>query len=116
MLHWWQTWTLLNVQLLTYLEITSLQYLVKTASIQVKETGTTNCCQFEKKKIMTASNLENIFWAKVMSTACYIMKICVSRSILEKTPYELLKGRKTNISQFRHFIAAVLYITMEKII
>lgn len=40
---------------------------------------------------MTASNLENIFWAKVMSTACYIMKICVSRSILEKTPMNYSK-------------------------
>jgi len=53
--------------------------------------------------MMIANNLEKNLWAEAISTACYIINRCMTRPILEKTPYKLLKGRKPNISHFRTF-------------
>ena len=43
------------------------------------------------------------FWAKAVNTTCYIQNRIFLRSILKKTPYELWKGRKPNISYFHIF-------------
>ena len=40
------------------------------------------------------------FWAKVVSTACYISNRIFPRQILEKTPCELFKGKIPNVSYF----------------
>lgn len=47
--------------------------------------------------------MSKYFWADVINTACHVLKRAVIRSILENTSYELLKGRKPNISYFRVF-------------
>ncbi|WVZ51610.1 hypothetical protein U9M48_002739 [Paspalum notatum var. saurae] len=43
------------------------------------------------------------FWAEDINTACYASNRLYPHRLLDKTPYELLNGRKPNISYFRVF-------------
>ena len=47
--------------------------------------------------MLIASGLPRNFWAKALNTSCHIINRCMIRPILNKTPYELFKGRKSNI-------------------
>ena len=49
------------------------------------------------------TNLSRYFWVEAINTACYILNRALVRSILKKTPYELWKGRKSNIGYFHVF-------------
>ena len=55
------------------------------------------------RTMMIASKITNQFWAEAINTTCYTTNRCMTRPLLEKTPYELLKGRKPNISHLRVF-------------
>ncbi|CAN1336948.1 Retrovirus-related Pol polyprotein from transposon TNT 1-94 [Linum perenne] len=44
------------------------------------------------------------FWAEAVSTACYILNRTIIRKTLNKTSYELFKGRTPNISYFHPFV------------
>ncbi|KAH0755142.1 hypothetical protein KY290_025412 [Solanum tuberosum] len=48
-------------------------------------------------------NLPDHFWAEVVSIACHILNRCLIRPILKKTPYELWRGKKPNISYLHPF-------------
>ena len=50
------------------------------------------------KTLLNDTNLPKYFWAEAVNTAFYIMNRALIRPILKKTPYELYKGRKPNIS------------------
>jgi transposase InsO family protein len=43
------------------------------------------------------------FWAEAINTACYSINELYLYQILKKTSYELLTGKKTNVSYFRVF-------------
>ena len=43
------------------------------------------------------------FWAEAVNTACHASNWLFLRTILEKTPYELLTGNKPNVKYFRVF-------------
>ena len=43
------------------------------------------------------------FWAEAVNTACYAINRLYLHRILKKTSYELLTGKKPNISYFRVF-------------
>ena len=43
------------------------------------------------------------FWAEAINTACYSINRLYLHQILKKTSYELLTGKKPNISYFRVF-------------
>ncbi|WVZ97731.1 hypothetical protein U9M48_043245 [Paspalum notatum var. saurae] len=43
------------------------------------------------------------FWAEAINTACYASNRLYPHRLFDKTPYELLNGRKPNISYFRVF-------------
>src|SRR4030043_400679 len=43
------------------------------------------------------------FWAEAVNTACYVQNRIYIRPILNKTSYELFKGRKPSISYFHQF-------------
>ncbi|WVZ89697.1 LOW QUALITY PROTEIN: hypothetical protein U9M48_036066 [Paspalum notatum var. saurae] len=43
------------------------------------------------------------FWAEAINTACYASNRLYPHCLLDKTPYELLNGKKPNISYFRVF-------------
>jgi hypothetical protein len=48
-------------------------------------------------------NMSQSFWAKAINTACFYINRLYCHPLLEKTPYELLHGRKSNIAYFRVF-------------
>jgi len=49
------------------------------------------------------NNLAKHFWAEAANTTCYVQNRMYIRPILEKTAYELFKGRRPNISYFHQF-------------
>ena len=53
--------------------------------------------------MLCESNLPTSFWAKAMNTTNYVLNRCLIHPILEKTPDELFKSKKSNISYFRAF-------------
>uniref|UniRef100_A0A3Q7XZQ9 Uncharacterized protein LOC113786557 n=1 Tax=Cicer arietinum TaxID=3827 RepID=A0A3Q7XZQ9_CICAR len=55
------------------------------------------------RTMLSDSNLPKYFWADAVNTACYVSNRVIIRPILKKTPYELYKGRKPNISHFHIF-------------
>jgi transposase InsO family protein len=48
-------------------------------------------------------NVHEKFWAEAVNTACYASNRLFPHRLLKKTPYELIVGRKPNISYFRVF-------------
>jgi transposase InsO family protein len=60
------------------------------------------------------NNLAKHFWAEAVNTACYVQNRIYIRPILEKTAYELFKGRKPNISYFHQF-GCTCYILINKV-
>jgi len=55
------------------------------------------------RTMLIGSGLARNFWAEALNTACYIINRCMIRPILNKTSYELFKGRKANIMHLRIF-------------
>ncbi|XP_021759157.1 uncharacterized protein LOC110724067 [Chenopodium quinoa] len=55
------------------------------------------------RTMLISSRLPRNFWAEAVNTTCYILNRVSVRAITNKTPYELMKGRKPNISYFRSF-------------
>ena len=53
--------------------------------------------------MLIASGLTRNLWAEALNTSCYIINRCMIRPILNKTPYELFKGRRPNIMHLRVF-------------
>jgi hypothetical protein len=49
------------------------------------------------------SNLIDIFWTHAIHTIVHIQNRVMLRNNTEKTPYELWKGRPTNVKHFRVF-------------
>ena len=50
------------------------------------------------RAMLAEYSLPRYFWAEAVSTACYVLNRVNVRSNLNKTPYELLKGRTPNLS------------------
>ena len=55
------------------------------------------------RTMINETNMAKHFWAEVVNTTCYIQNRVSIRPILKKTPYELWKNRKPNISYFHPF-------------
>ena len=53
--------------------------------------------------MLAESGLPKKFWAEAINTACHILNRAMVRPILNRTPYELLKGKKLNVSYFKLF-------------
>jgi len=60
------------------------------------------------------NNLAKHFWAEAVNTTCYVQNKIYIRPILEKTTYELFKGRRPNISYFHEF-GCTCYILNNKL-
>src|SRR3954467_14435507 len=61
------------------------------------------------RTMINETNMAKHFWAEAINTTCYIQNRISIRHILNKTPYELWKNRKPNISYFHPF-GCVCYI------
>ena len=55
------------------------------------------------RTILHENNFPNYFWAEAVNTSYYILNRVLIRSSLDKTPYELWKKTKPNISYFEVF-------------
>ncbi|KAK2403016.1 hypothetical protein QL285_052490 [Trifolium repens] len=66
------------------------------------------------RTMMHETKLAKHFWAEAVNTACYIQNRIYIRPILNKTTYELFKGRKPNISYFHQF-GCTCYILNNKV-
>ena len=55
------------------------------------------------RTLLAKSGLPKKFWVEAINTACHIQNRAMVRPILNKTPYELLKGKKPNVSYFKPF-------------
>ena len=55
------------------------------------------------RSMLTEYNASHSFWAKAINMACYYSNRLYCHPMMEKTPYELLNGRKPNIAYFRVF-------------
>src|ERR1044072_3714968 len=55
------------------------------------------------RTMIQETNIAKHFWAEAVNTACYIQNRISIRPILNKTPYELWKNKKPNISYFHPF-------------
>ncbi|XP_070010903.1 uncharacterized protein [Nicotiana sylvestris] len=67
------------------------------------------------RTMMIDNGLAKSFWAEATNTACYLVNRYMIRSILNKTPYELLNGRKPKLTYLRTFDANAMFSTMEMI-
>ena len=55
------------------------------------------------RSMLSEYNVSDSFWAEAINTACHASNRLYCHRLLKKTPYELLIGRKPNISYFRVF-------------
>jgi transposase InsO family protein len=55
------------------------------------------------RSMLAEYNVSDSYWAEAINTACYSSNRLYCHKLLKKTPYELLIGRKPNISYFRVF-------------
>ena len=53
--------------------------------------------------MISDAELSKEFWAEALSTAVYTRNRCSSAVLDDKTPYEVLNGRKPNVKHFRVF-------------
>ena len=53
--------------------------------------------------MLNENNLPKYFWAEAVNTSCNVLNRILIRPNLNMTPYELWKGRKTNIGYFKVF-------------
>jgi len=55
------------------------------------------------RTLLNDYNLPKYFWVDAVNTTCYVLNHALIRPVLKKTPYELYKRRKPNISHFKVF-------------
>ena len=55
------------------------------------------------RTMLHENGLPKDFWADAVSTACYVLNRVLIKPILKRTPYELFRGRKSNLSHLKVF-------------
>ena len=55
------------------------------------------------RSMLSEYNVSHSFWAEAINTTCFYSNRLYYHPFLEKTPYEILNGRKPNIAYFRVF-------------
>ena len=56
-----------------------------------------------ERSSLNEKNVSQVLWVDAMSTACYISNRAYIWKKLDKTPYELYKGRKSNLAYLHIF-------------
>ncbi|XP_075107018.1 uncharacterized protein LOC142180000 [Nicotiana tabacum] len=59
--------------------------------------------EYMVRTMLMYNGVEKGFWAEGVNTACYLVNMCLIRSLMNKTPYELLNGRKPKLTYLRTF-------------
>ena len=65
------------------------------------------------RSMLSEYNVSDSFWAETINTACHASNRLYCHRFHNKTPYELLIGRKPNISYFRVLIANATFSRRE---
>src|SRR4051812_23563313 len=65
------------------------------------------------RTMINETNMAKHVWAEAINTTCYIQNRISIRAILNKTPYELWKNRKPNISYFHPFVCVCYILSTE---
>ena len=55
------------------------------------------------RTMLNENSLPKYFWVEAVNTCCYVLNSVLLRLIHKKTPYELWKNKKLNISYFKVF-------------
>ena len=55
------------------------------------------------RTMLNEHNLPEYFWAEAVNTSCYVINRTIVRKGLDKTPYEILKNKRPNVSYFKVF-------------
>ena len=55
------------------------------------------------RAMLSDSKLPKVFWGEALSTAAYVRNRSPTSSLKDKTPYEVLNGRKPNVKHLRIF-------------
>ena len=66
------------------------------------------------RTMLNENNLPKYFWTEAVNTSCYVLNRILLRPILKKTPYDLWKNKKPNISYFKVFWCKMLYIKHQR--
>ena len=61
------------------------------------------------RSMLSEYNISDSFWAEAINTACHASTRLYCHRLHNKTPYELLTGRKPNISYFFYVWLQILY-------
>ncbi|GJR83513.1 retrovirus-related pol polyprotein from transposon TNT 1-94 [Tanacetum coccineum] len=73
-----------------------------------------NCILVEAARMMLIfSRLPEFLWAEAISTACFTQNRSIVHTRYNKTPYELIKGRKPN-AQYFHVFDSLCYPTNDR--
>ena len=62
------------------------------------------------RSMLSEYNVSQSFWDEAINMACYCSNHLYCHPLKEKTPYELLNGRKPNIAYFQVFWLQMLHI------
>jgi hypothetical protein len=65
--------------------------------------GRTETVQEMARTMLMDSKLTDVFWVQAVHTTVHIQNRGMLRNNSDKTPYELWKGRPTNVKHFRVF-------------
>jgi hypothetical protein len=66
------------------------------------------------RTMLHETDMAKYFWAEAINTSCYVDNRIYIRYILNKTTYELFKGRKPSIAYFHQF-GCTCYILNNKV-
>ena len=66
------------------------------------------------RAMLAEYSLPKYFWAEAVNTACYVLNRVNVRSKLNKTPYEIIKGRTPNLSHLHVFGCKVFILNNGK--
>ncbi len=55
------------------------------------------------RTMLHEAKLTNVLWPQAVHIAVHILNRCLQRKNHSKTPYQLWKGRPTNVKHFRIF-------------
>ncbi|GJU80974.1 retrovirus-related pol polyprotein from transposon TNT 1-94, partial [Tanacetum coccineum] len=65
------------------------------------------------RTMLIFSKAPKFLWAEAIATACFIQNHSIVQTRYNKTPYELIRGRKPNIQYF-HVFGSLCYLTNDR--
>ncbi|GJV54055.1 integrase, catalytic region, zinc finger, CCHC-type containing protein [Tanacetum coccineum] len=67
----------------------------------------------DARKMLIFSKTQEFLWAKAIATACFTQNRSIVHTRYNKTPYEMIRGRKPNIPYF-HVFGSLCYLTNDR--